>query len=62
MNRKSMNAINANDAMTNAVTTAAEHDEFPAKRLNLYNRYLDKMFDQNWEFNLQGNKMVISKV
>ena len=42
--------------------TANEHDEFPAKRLNLYNRYLGQMFDQNWEFNLQGNKMVISKV
>jgi len=42
--------------------TAAEHDEFPAKRLNLYNRYLRQMFDQNWEFNLVGNKMVISKI
>ena len=42
--------------------TAAEHDEFPAKRLNLYNRYLGQMFDQNWKFNLHGNKMVISKV
>jgi len=42
--------------------TAQEHDEFPAKRLNLYNRYLRKMFDNSWEFNLVGNKMVISKI
>lgn len=42
--------------------TAQEHDEFPAKRLNLYNRYLRQMFNQSWQFNLDGNKMVISKV
>lgn len=42
--------------------TAQEHDEFPRKRLNLYNRYLRKMFDQSWEFNLDGNKMIISKI
>jgi hypothetical protein len=42
--------------------TAAEQDEFPAKRLNLYNRYLPQMFDKKWQFNLHGNKMVISKV
>ncbi len=42
--------------------TAQEHDEFPRKRLNLYNRYLRQMFDQSWKFELQGNKMVISKM
>ena len=42
--------------------TAQEHDEFPRKRLNLYNRYLRDMFDVSWSFELQGNKMVISKI
>lgn len=42
--------------------TAQEHDEFPHKRLNLYNRYLRKMFDITWDFQLHGNKMVISKL
>lgn len=42
--------------------TATEQDEFPAKRLNLYNRYLPQMFNQKWALNLHGNKMVISKI
>ena len=42
--------------------TADEDAEFPRKRLNLYNRYLRDMFDESWKFDLQGNRMVISKI
>lgn len=38
---------------------ADEDTEFPRKRLNLYGRYLPKIFDRKWRFELHGNKMMI---
>jgi hypothetical protein len=38
---------------------ADEEAEFPRKRLNLYSRYLPKIFDRKWRFELHGNKMMI---
>jgi hypothetical protein len=40
---------------------ADENAEFPTKRLNLYGRYLPKIFDKSWKIEVTGNKVIISK-
>jgi hypothetical protein len=41
---------------------ADENSEFPTKRLNLYGRYLPKIFDKSWKIEVTGNKVIISKI
>ncbi len=41
--------------------TADEDAEFPQKRLNLYQRYLPLLFGSNWNKEIKGNRIVISK-
>jgi hypothetical protein len=40
---------------------ADEDAEFPTKRLKLYQRYLPQIFDDSWNIEVKGNKVIISK-
>lgn len=40
---------------------ADEDAEFPTKRLKLYQRYLPQIFDNKWDIEVKGNKVIISK-
>ncbi len=40
---------------------ADENAEFPTKRLKLYQRYLPQIFDDSWNIEVKGNKVIISK-
>jgi len=43
--------------------TADEQAEFPNKRLNLYKRYLDTIFNPiDWKWVVKGNRCVISRI
>ncbi len=38
-----------------------ENSEMPTQRLLLYKRYLKTIFGENWNFQLQGNRMVVKR-
>jgi len=42
--------------------TADEDADFPTKRLRLYQRYLPRIFDDSWNIQVKGNKVLISKL
>jgi len=41
----------------NKETTATE----PSTRIKLYARYMDKIFDKSWHFEIVGNKIIVTK-
>jgi len=41
--------------------TKDETTEFPQKRLNLYQRYLPVLFDDSWQKEVKGNRVIITK-
>jgi hypothetical protein len=36
-------------------------DGEPSTRIKLYARYLDKIFNDSWDFNIKGNKTLVTK-
>jgi len=42
--------------------TGKETDNRPSKRMNLYDRYLLKIFGPTWSFKRKGNKMIITRL
>jgi hypothetical protein len=38
-----------------------ENSEMPTQRLLLYKRYLKAIFGDNWNFQLQGNRMLVKR-
>ena len=41
--------------------TQGEDDKKETKRMRLYERYLPSIYGSNWNFNIQGNKALITK-
>jgi hypothetical protein len=39
-----------------------ESPDEATKRLNLYNRYLKFIFDSNWRYHQNGNRMIVERI
>lgn len=39
-----------------------EDEEQETVRINLYKRYLPKIFDNNWSFNYKGNTIIVNRI
>ncbi|MFQ5335491.1 MAG: hypothetical protein ACE5DN_05395, partial [Flavobacteriales bacterium] len=38
-----------------------ESNDEPTKRLRIYNRYVKRIFEKDWEIMIKGNKIIVSK-
>lgn len=44
------------------VAKEGEDEDGNTIRINLYKRYLPKIFDKDWEFNFKGNAAIVTRV